>query len=111
MRTARGTQEDEDVSADQVAFAEARLDEDEREIRNDPPMGLGYARLGVRLLRDIKGARNILARYQDCLARTEDPAYPQVVARDQVREYEDYVLPNLLMRWADHPDYDQEWKP
>ena len=55
--------------------------------------------------------RRILARYQDCLTRMVDPGYPQGVARDQAREYEDFVLPNLLTRWADHPDYDEDWKP
>lgn len=65
----------------------------------------------ARVLREVGAARRILARYQDCLARMEDPDYPQGAARDQAREYEDFVLPNLLVRWAGHPDYDQEWKP
>ena len=65
----------------------------------------------ARVLRHVEGSRRILARYQDCLARMEDPDYPQAVARDQAREYEDFVLPNLLTRWSDHPDYRQGWKP
>jgi Family of unknown function (DUF6221) len=65
----------------------------------------------ARALREVEAGRRILARYKDCLARMEDPDYPQGVARDQAREYEDFVLPNLLCRWADHPDYDQDWKP
>ena len=58
-----------------------------------------------RTLRRIKGARMILARYEDCLARMEDPDYPAGVARDQAREYEDFVFPELAAEWSDHPDY------
>jgi len=65
----------------------------------------------ARMLREVEAGRRILARYEDCLLRMEDPAYPHAVARDQAREYEDFVLPNLLVRWADHPDYDPEWRP
>jgi Family of unknown function (DUF6221) len=65
----------------------------------------------ARVLRDVKAGRRILARYRDCLDRIEDPAHPAGVARDQAREYEDFVLPSLLARWADHPDYDPAWKP
>lgn len=65
----------------------------------------------ARVLREVEAGRRILARYQDCLARMEDPDYPQAAARDQAREYEDFVLPNLLVQWADHPDYRQEWAP
>jgi hypothetical protein len=70
-------------------------------VRHDP----------ARALREVEAGRRILARYEDCLARMEDPDYPQGVARDQAREYEDFVLPNLLYRWADHPDYEPAWLP
>lgn len=99
------------MSGDLVAFITARLDEDDREIRNDPPVGMGYAMLPARMLREAEAGRRMLARYEDCLARMEDPGYPQGVARDQAREYEDFVLPNLAASWSDHPDYDQDWKP
>ncbi len=76
--------------------------------RDDEEMAPFIARHDpARALREVEADRRILARYQDCLARMEDPDYPQGVARDQAREYEDFVLPNLLMKWADHPDYDQ----
>ncbi|MDQ2873977.1 MAG: DUF6221 family protein [Actinomycetota bacterium] len=58
-----------------------------------------------RVLREVEAKRDILARYEDCLARQEDPDYPSAVARDQAREYEDFVLPNLAAGWSDHPDY------
>ena len=61
---------------------------------------------------EAEAVRNILARYEDCLVRMEDPAYGQALARDQAREYEDFVLPALGAIWSDHPDYQaEEWKP
>lgn len=90
-------------------FITARLAEDARELRKDPPVGLGYANLGARLAREIEGKRRILARYADCLARMEDDEYPAGVAQDQAREYEDFVLPALAAGWADHSDYDEGW--
>ena len=65
----------------------------------------------ARALREVEAGRRILARYADCLARMEDPDYPAGVARDQAREYEDFVLPNLAATWNDHPGYDQDWEP
>ncbi len=94
-----------------LAFAQERLAEDERELRNDPPRGLGYAILQDRVAFEIRGIRNILERYRDCLARMEESAYPVFAARDQAREYEDFVLPNLLLRWASDAAYRQEWAP
>jgi hypothetical protein len=117
---------------DPAAFAEARLDEDEagieawikgeierlaadgvdvdrEELLTDAPPH--YKSMFRLPLCDIAAYRAILARYRDCLARMEDPAYGQAVARDQAREYEDFVLPNLLTRWDDHEDYDPEWRP
>lgn len=81
--------------------ANMRYQLDRRRLPSDP----------ARVLREVAGARNILARYEDCLARMEDPDYPQAVARDQAREYEDFVLTNLTAAWSDHPDYRSEWTP
>lgn len=64
----------------------------------------------VRVLREAEAGRKILARYEDCLARQEDPDYPAGEALDQAREYEDFVLPNLAAVYSDHLDYRQEWK-
>jgi hypothetical protein len=58
-----------------------------------------------RLLRRVEAVRNILARYGGCLVRMEDPDYSHAVARDQAREYEDFVLPNLAAEWSEHPNY------
>jgi Family of unknown function (DUF6221) len=63
----------------------------------------------ARVLREVEAKRMILARYEDCVARQEDSDYPQGAARDQAREYEDFVLPHLAAAWRDHPDWRQEW--
>jgi hypothetical protein len=63
----------------------------------------------ARVLREVAAKRAILMRYADCLTRTEDAAYPNGVAMDQVREYDDFVLPNLAAIWSDHHDYRPEW--
>jgi Family of unknown function (DUF6221) len=65
----------------------------------------------ARALREVEAGRIILARYADTLARMEDDDYPAGVARDQAREYEDFVLPCLATAWSDHPDYDPDWAP
>jgi len=65
----------------------------------------------ARVLREIEAGRRILARYRDCLTRMEDPDYPQGVARDQAREYEDFVLPNLATAWSEHPGFREDWDP
>jgi hypothetical protein len=65
----------------------------------------------ARVLREVEAGRNILARYEDCLARQEDQDYPYAPAVEQAREYEDFVLPNLAAVDSDHPDYDPEWRP
>ena len=65
----------------------------------------------ARVLREVEARRAILARYEDCLTRMEDPDYSAVTARDQAREYEDFVLPNLAAVYSSHPDYRQEWVP
>lgn len=123
-----------------IAFTKARLDEDEAIARaaikddNGNDEGLANARWltdGRRLprfagdlarmartfavpgreLRSIEAKRAILARYEDCLARMEDPEYSQMAANIERQEYEDWILPNLAMTWADHPEYEPAWLP
>ena len=65
----------------------------------------------ARARREVEAGRRIMARYEDCLDRMEDPEYPASIARDQAREYEDFVLPNLAMAWSSHPEYRREWRP
>ena len=65
----------------------------------------------ARVLREVEAKRMILARYEDCLARMEDPDYSAVTARGQAIEYQDFVLPNLAAVYSGHPDYRPEWKP
>lgn len=65
----------------------------------------------ARVLRDVEAGRHILARYEDCLVRQDDDSYPTATAREQAREYEDFVLPNLAAKYSGHPDYEEDWKP
>lgn len=41
----------------------------------------------------------------------EDPEYSQMAANIERQEYEDWILPNLAMTWADHPEYEPAWLP
>jgi hypothetical protein len=92
---------------DVVAFLNARLNEKEQFAR----VARLPAKNRARVLREVHAGRMILARYADTLARMEDDDYPAGVARDQAREYEDFVLPNLAAVDSDHPDYLQDWEP
>lgn len=65
----------------------------------------------VRVLREVEAGRHILARYEDCLVRQDDGSYPTATAREQAREYEDFVLPSLTAKYSGHPDYEEDWKP
>jgi uncharacterized protein DUF6221 len=102
--------------SDLVAFLRARLDEDEREIRNDPPAGMGYAVLARRMVREVQAKRAILDHYADLTRAT----YPRELYRPGdgkptvawgLVKYGDYALRQLAAIYSDHPDYDQEWRP
>jgi hypothetical protein len=97
--------------SDLVAFLTARLDEKEQGAGDQAFALAGHYHDPARVLREVKAGRMILARYEDCLARQEDDDYPAGTARDQAREYEDFVLPNLATIDSTHPGYDPEWDP
>jgi hypothetical protein len=63
------------------------------------------------VLREIEAKLLILDRYADCCARFDDSDYSTVVAAEQMREYEDFVLPLLALPYADRPGYREEWRP
>lgn len=93
---------------DPVTFAEARLDEDERELRSDPPVGLGYATLAARVRIEIAAGRRILARHRDCgtpagLCNRHNLGWNGPAGCYEMRD--------LLVRWAEHPDFDEVWWP
>ena len=92
---------------DLVAFFLGRLDTEEEFAR----VARLTARTRDRMLREVKGKRMILARYEDALRRQEDDEYPAGPAVDQAREYEDFVLPNLIVGYSDDPAYDADWAP
>jgi len=86
-------------------------------VRLDLDLG-GYladhiARFGspARVLTEVATKRAILDRYDDARSRAEDHEYSTSEALQQIREYEDFVIPNLAMVYADRPDYKPEWRP
>jgi hypothetical protein len=65
----------------------------------------------ARVLAEVDAKRRILDRYEDALARQQDPEHSQVAAHVQVEEYEDWILPSLALPYADRPGYRDEWRP
>ena len=49
---------------DLTAFVRERLDDDERELQKDPPVGLGYANLSARMRLEIAAKRAIVGFHQ-----------------------------------------------
>lgn len=89
---------------DLIAFVTARLDEDERELVKDPPAGLGYANLAARMHREVEAGRRILERHRpDQYGCQYCERFPGPGPCPD--------LADLLVHWADHPDYRPEWKP
>ena len=104
------------MDRDPVAFAAARLDEAEAE--HDEMHYDGCARCGpvvfpcdcgypARVLREVEAGRRILARHQP-------DSYGCQYCADgghNIISWGCADLADLLARWADHPDYDQAWRP
>lgn len=96
---------------DITGFVRARLDEDERELEADPPVGLGYANLAARMRLEIKAKRAIVEAYRDGaieLARQQAAGEPDPGVRGGVTALRFAVL-QLASAWSDHPDYRQPW--
>jgi hypothetical protein len=91
---------------DLVEFVTARLDEDEREIRADPPVGMGYARLPVRMLREIQAKRVVLAEYAAVAGNEghDDVEYAHGWAAGL-----GLAVRAMATAWSDHPDWRTDW--
>lgn len=94
---------------DLAEFLTACVDEDEREIRNDPPVGLGYASLAARMSREVTGKREILRR---CAAvMNEMDIYPNGLVSPRAFLARQTLM-NMGIAYDDHPGYRAEdWKP
>ena len=91
--------------ADPVAFATARLDEDWQEAHAPRYPDL----LAARIRREVTAGRRILARHRDCGFGAVTTRYCGVHAWNGAAGCRDFR--DLLVRWADHPDYDPLWSP
>jgi len=60
--------------------------------RHDPARVLAEVERGRR---DIAAKRSILDRYEDALARQQDPEYSEIATDVQVEEYQDWIIPAL----------------
>lgn len=90
---------------DLVNFLRARLDEDQTELRRMTTGGLvqGYLRVhGDKMLSDIDAKRRIIAECR--------PGGLGGDALDLVDALGALVLCLLALPYADHPDYDPEWR-
>jgi len=65
----------------------------------------------ARVIADVAAKRAILDRYDDARSRAEDDEYPTIEALQQIREYEDFVIPNLAVAYADRPGWREAWRP
>jgi hypothetical protein len=101
-----------------VEWLRQQLDQDERIVRDDAQARVWLASSSLvvefspaRVLREVQAKRRILDRYNDCLVRLDDPDYSTPNAAEQLREYEDFVLPALALPYVDRPGYDESWRP
>lgn len=99
---------------DLAAFLRARLDEDAAEAEADEALAHEQATgwLPERVLRDVAAKRRII-----------DEIVPVIDELDALLESErgsgayktsgesDRLLKLLALLYADHPDYDEEWRP
>jgi hypothetical protein len=80
-----------------VEFLEARLSEDEFSATHSGKLPVPVVNYHQRTLREVAAKRRILRRYRDA------PASDAALLLDNVRD--------LASVYADHPDYDQAWRP
>ena len=95
--------------SDLVAFLRARLDEDERELEKDPPVGLGYANLPARIHREVEAKRAILGEYAP-IAKADDGSHEPEYAYGWADAL-GVAVRALAAVYRDHPDYDPGWIP
>jgi hypothetical protein len=107
------------MTDDLTAFVKARLDEDERELKKDPPVGLGYANLSARVRREIAAKRAILAEHTEIGRNSKDgPTCNACVNIEADPMFDDIYVPYpcktvrlLAAVYSDHPGYRPEWAP
>lgn len=95
-----------------AGFITSRLDEEQADLEEMLGGALvqGYLRHhGAELLADIEGKRRLLERYR---AAVEDFVHVDETAYEFARrELLEDVLAELALKWADHDDYKEMWRP
>ncbi|QQM45214.1 DUF6221 family protein [Streptomyces liliifuscus] len=61
----------------------------------------------ARVLRETAAKRQVLARYEELRAASEE----QGLIGDVTKEYQDFLLRLLALPYADRPGYREEWRP
>lgn len=92
-----------------IAFVRRCLDDDERSINDDREIGEQPTFPYRQLLDDIKAKRRILDRYEDSVARQQEPEYSQIAAHIQAEEYQDWIIPALAQPYAGRAGWQPEW--
>jgi len=117
---------------DLIGFLNARLDDVEladwhardcqthRQMPANSPLGLGGApmscncRVPAFVLADVAAKRRLLSHYSACLAKYGDGTAPDAPEDNIGWAYVDALKAAamyLALPYADHPDYQEGWKP
>jgi hypothetical protein len=64
----------------------------------------------ARVLAEVDAKRRILDRYEDALARQQDPEHSQIAAHIQAEEYEDWIILALAQPYAGQDGWREEWQ-
>lgn len=96
--------------SDLVEFLRARLDEDERDAIDwhfDAGIARGWESLKDRVLAEVEAKRRII----DGMMRVGESGRLCLTCGDE-RWYNvrDLILVEMVQPYADHPDFDPEWK-
>lgn len=110
------------MSADLITFLRARLGEDEQ-VAQSAGGGIGgnpWERYGYdqddhlcihrsRVLAEVQAKRSIIDEYEDLQSETE--SIIDRLMMPSVRVIYEHIIRYLALPYADHPSYDERWRP
>lgn len=95
-----------------AAFVRERLDDDERELQKDPPVGLGYANLAARMSLEIVAKRRILAEVKDQIDEMDSRIEGEWgITGSHPTGESDLLLKLLALPYSADARYRAEWAP